>query len=485
MEVTKKGLVISNLIWKLLERFGAQGVTFVVSIVLARLLDPDVYGTVAIITVFTAILQVFVDSGLGNALIQKKDADDVDFSTVFFFNLVMCVVLYMWMFWAAPLIAAFYEKAELTILVRVLSLTLIISGIKNVQQAYVSRHLMFKKFFRATIGGTIGGAVLGLWMAYKGYGVWALVTQSLFSLTIDTSILWITVKWRPVFKFSWQRLRNLLSYGWKLLVSSLIDVGYKELRSIIIGKRYSLEDLAFYNRGEQFPILIVANVNASIDSILLPIMSSEQNNRDVVRTMTRRAIKTSTYVMTPLMVGLAICAEPIVRLILTDKWLPCVVYLRIFCISYAFYPIQTANLNAIKAMGRSDIFLKLEIVKKSIGLISLVATMFISVKAVAYSMVFTAVMSQVINAWPNKKLLNYDYISQLRDMLPQIVISLLMGAGVYGISFIPIADGVQLIVQILVGIVLYICFSILFRIESFFYILELGKSLISINKRKD
>ena len=343
--------VLSNFFWRFFERCGAQGVTFIVSIILARLLDPDVYGTVALVTVFTTIMQVFVDSGMGNALIQKKEADNLDFSSVFFFNISVCSLLYLIMFIAAPFIAAFYKMPELTSVVRVLSLILIISGVKNVQQAYVSRNMQFKKFFFSTIGGTIGAAVVGIVMAYLGFGVWALVVQMLFNAAVDTLILWITVKWRPKMMFSFQRLKTLFSFGWKLLASSLLDRVYNDLSQHIIGKLYSSNDLAFYNQGKKFPHLIVTNINTSIDSVLLPTMSKAQDDKNVVRSMTRRAIKTSTYIMMPVMIGLAVCAESLVSLILTDKWLPCVLFLRVFCITYAFYPIHTANLNAIKAMG--------------------------------------------------------------------------------------------------------------------------------------
>ena len=273
--------VITNFFWRFLERCGAQGVTFIVSIVLARLLDPTVYGTVALVTIFTTIMQVFVDSGMGNALIQKKDADDLDFSSVFYFNMAMCSALYLIMFFAAPLIASFYRMPELTAIVRVLSFVVVISGVKNVQQAYVSRHLMFKRFFFSTLGGTIGAAVIGIAMAYLGFGVWALVAQMLFNAAVDTTILWITVKWRPKKMFSFQRLKSLFSYGWKLLASSLIDTVYNDLRQLIIGKKYSSGDLAYYNQGKKFPQLIVTNINTSIDSVLLPTMSKAQDEQSV------------------------------------------------------------------------------------------------------------------------------------------------------------------------------------------------------------
>ena len=238
-----------------MERFGAQGVTLIISIVLARLLDPAVYGTIALVTVFTSLLHVFIDSGLGTALIQKKDADDLDFSSVFFFNMGMCVLLYGGLFFAAPWIAAFYNLPELTAIVRVLGLTLVISGIKNIQQAYVSRHMMFKKFFFATLGGTIGAAVVGIVMAYLGYGVWALVGQYLFNVIVDTIVLWATVRWRPKLMFSFARLKSLLGFGSKLLGVSLITTVYNDIRQILIGKLYTTSDLAFYNKAKQFPAL--------------------------------------------------------------------------------------------------------------------------------------------------------------------------------------------------------------------------------------
>lgn len=473
--------VITNFFWRFLERCGAQGVTFIVSIVLARLLDPTVYGTVALVTIFTTIMQVFVDSGMGNALIQKKDADELDFSSVFYFNMAMCSVLYLIMFFAAPLIASFYRMPELTAIVRVLSLVVVISGVKNVQQAYVSRHLMFKRFFFSTLGGTIGAAVIGIAMAYLGFGVWALVAQMLFNAAVDTTILWITVKWRPKKMFSFQRLKSLFSYGWKLLVSSLIDTVYNDLRQLIIGKKYSSGDLAYYNQGKKFPQLIVTNINTSIDSVLLPTMSKAQDDMAAVRSMTRRAIKTSTFLMMPAMIGLAVCAEPLVQLILTEKWLPCVLFLRIFCITYAFYPIHTANLNAIKAMGRSDLFLKLEIIKKTVGIIAILITMWISVQAMAYSFLITTILNQIINSWPNKKLLNYSYLEQVKDMLPQIMLSLVMGAAIYAVSFLHLSASLTLLIQIPLGVLVYWSGSKIFHVESYTYIIEMVKNF---KKRK-
>lgn len=468
--------------WRFFERCGAQLVSFIVSIILGRLLAPDFYGTIALVTVFTSIMQVFVDSGMGNALIQKKNADDLDFSSVFYFNIVVCIFLYLCMFFAAPLIAHFYNDIELVPIIRVLSLTLVVSGVKNVQQAYVSRNLLFKKFFYVTLGGSITAAIVGITMAYAGYGVWALVAQQLVNVTMSTIILWFTVKWRPQRAFSFSRLKSLFSFGWKLLASALIDTVYNDIRQLIIGKLYSESDLAFYNRGRQFPNLVVTNINTSIDSVLLPTMSKEQDDPARIKSMTRRAIRTSTYIMAPMMTGLAVCAEPLIRLLLTEKWLGCVVFLRIFCVSYLFYPIHTSNLNAIKAMGRSDLFLKMEIMKKLLGMIFVVSTMFISVEAMAYSLLINTLFSTMINSFPNKKLLQYSWFEQMKDILPNIGLALLMGVPVLLMQYLPLPTIVVLILQVIAGAAIYIGLSALLKLEIFTYLLNLVKDFMKKKK---
>lgn len=473
-----KNSFLSNFIWRFAERCGAQLVTFIVSIVLARILAPEDYGQIALITVFTTLMQVFVDSGLGTALIQKKDADDLDFSSVFYFNFVVCLALYAVMFVAASFIAEFYRDSSLTPIIRVISLTIVISGVKGIQQSYVSRNMLFKRFFYSTLGGTIFSAFIGIALAYAGFGVWAIVAQQLSNTAIDTLILWLTVKWRPKRMFSWKRLKALLSFGWKMLVSSLLDTVYNNIRSLIIGKMYSSSDLAYYDQGKKFPNVIVTNINTSIDSVLLPTMASAQDNPERVKSMTRRAIKTSTYIMAPLMMGLAFCAEPIVGLVLTDKWLACVPFLRIFCITYMFYPIHTANLNAIKAMGRSDLFLKLEIAKKIVGMVLLLSTMWFGVMAMAYSLLVSSVLSQIINSWPNRELLKYGYLEQLKDILPGIILAVFMGGCVNLVGLFHLTNTVTLLIQIPLGAVIYIVTSALFHLETFEYLMDMIRPMM-------
>lgn len=473
----QKNKVISNFIWRFAERCGAQIVTLIVSIVLARILSPEDYGTVALVTVFTTIMQVFVDSGLGTALIQKKNADDIDFSSVFYFNCVVCLILYMIMFIAAPFIASFYEDSSLTPIVRVISLTIVISGIKGIQQSYVSRNMLFKRFFFSTIGGTIFSAFLGIYLAYTGFGVWAIVMQQLSNTAVDTLILWITVKWRPKKVFSWVRLKELLSFGWKMLASSLLDTVYNNLRNLVIGKFYTSADLAYYNQGDKFPKVIVTNINTSIDSVLFPTMASAQDDAEQIKNMARRAIKTSTYIMAPIMMGLAFCAKSVVEVVLTEKWFACVPYLQIFCITYMFYPIHTANLNAIKSMGRSDLFLKLEIAKKVVGMLLLIVTMWFGVFAMACSLLVSTMTSMIINSWPNRTLLRYSFKEQIIDIVPSILCAVIMGVVISSVSIFDFGNIITLVIQVLLGIVVYIVLSWLFKLDELKYLIEIVKKM--------
>lgn len=284
--------------------------------------------------------------------------------------------------------------------------------------------------------------------------------------------------------FSWQRLKGLLTFGWKLLASSLLNTVYNNLRSLIIGKLYSSADLAYYNQADKFPNVIVSNINSSIDSVLLPTMASAQDDHVRVKAMTRRAIKTSTYIMAPLMMGLAFCAEPVVRLVLTDKWLPCVPFLRIFCITYMFYPIHTANLNAINAMGRSDLFLRLEIIKKIMGMTILISTMWFGVTAMAYSLLLSGVLSQIINSWPNWKLLDYGYLEQLKDIVPGIILAVIMGCCVYLISLLGLSSAVTLLIQVPLGAAIYIGASAMLHLESFEYLMGIVKPVLDRMRKK-
>ena len=473
-----KNRVFSNLIWRFAERIGAKLISLVISLILARVLGPDVYGTLAIVLVITTILQVFVESGFGTALIQKKNADDLDFSSVFYFNVAICLLLYLLLFLCAPLISKIYGRPELTALIRAVGIVLIISGVKNVQQAYVSKNMLFKRFFFSTLGGTIIGGTAGVIMALNGCGIWSYVTQYLLTEGLSTAILWLTVKWRPKAEFSFERLKGLFSYGWKLLLASFLNVVSDQIRSLIIGLKYSSSDLSFYDKGRQFPNLITENVNTSIDSVLLPALSEQQTNIENVKTMTRRAVQLSSYIMWPLMIGMCVCARPFVQLVLGDAWLPCVPFIQIFCLYYALWPIHTANLNAIKSVGRSDIFLKLEILKKLLDLAVIAATMFIGVKAMAIGLLAEGIACQAINALPNSKLIGYKYIDQLKDILPSILASIALGLAAYAVRLLGLGNLLTLLLQVIIGFAVYIILSKAFKLESFSYVLSIVKGYL-------
>ncbi len=480
--VSNRARVVINLFWRFLESSGNQVVCLIVSIVLARNIEPKAFGTIALVTVLRSIMQVMVDSSMGSALIQKKNTDDCDFSSVFYFNVFISLVLYAGMYLGAPYIATFYNNDELLPITRILSITLIIGAIRNVQQARIARDLQFKKLFLATICATVGAAILGIIMAYRGYGVWALVYQQLFNAFVGTIIIWLVSKWRPRLIFSFVRLKGLFSFGWKLFISSLIYAVYNNLRQLLIGKIYTPADLAFYNRGSFFPEVIVGNINNSINSVLFPVLSKEQDDRIRIKEMTRRAIKTSSFFIAPAMVILAACAKSLVLVLLTDKWLPCVHFLQIFCFVCIFYPIATANLNAIKAIGRSDYYLRLEILKRSIALVLLFSTIWVSVEAMALSLLLSSIISVMLNAYPNKKLLNYSLIEQVKDIYGNFVLAILIGIIIFPIGFCGLAPIFILLIQATVGFLLFVGISFALRIDTFFYLVSTLSSLVGLNK---
>ena len=478
-----KTKTLAGLFWMYMERIGAQVVSFIVSVVLARLLLPEQYGVISIVMVFINLCNVFVTSGWGKSLVQKKDADDVDFSSVFYFSFLFSVMLYSVLFFTAPTIARFYDMPILSPVLRVMGLRLIVASFNTVQHARVTKAMQFKRYFFSTLGGTIASAVVGIALAYAGCGVWALVAQYLTNTTVDTLILFITVKWRPKWVFSFARLKILLNFGWKMLAASLVDTLYEDFRSLYIGKLYSAADLAYYSKGKSYADLVVTNVNSSISSVLFPAISKVQSSIDSVKALTRRAMKTSAYILTPLLAGLAIVAEPLVTILLTEKWLPCVPYLQILCFNGALKPLHTANLQAIYAMGRSDIVLKIDVAKKVFGFTMVLIFARISVLAMAFAGMATGVVSLIANAVPNKKLFGYGFWEQIKDIIPYWLMSGVMMLSVWGVSHLSIGNMyVALAIQVLVGVITYILLSVIFKVESFSYILNTIKSIVPKKK---
>lgn len=471
---------LSNLLWKFAERISSQLVSFVVSIVLARILAPSDYGTVSMVMIFVTLANVFVEGGFSSALIQKQDADKLDFSTVFYFSIFLSIILYIVLYISAPYVALFYgdDYEILTPVLRVIGLQIIIYGANSVQQAYVSKQMMFRKFFWSTLAGTLVSALVGLLMAYYGYGIWALVSQQIVMTVVNTLVLYLVTRKLPGLMFSFKRLKGLFVYGAKILSASLLTTLFIDIRSLIIGKVYSPKDLAFFDRGRQFPSLIVANINSSVGAVLFPKMSQEQGDKQRVKQICRDSIRFGSFLMMPLMMGLAVCAEPIVRLLLTDKWIQCVPFLQLFCIVYMFYPMHTANIQAIKALGHSGTYLKLEIIKKTIELICLLLVMKISVKAIAVNMVVLTSLFTLLNAYPNIKLLGYSFKEQMKDILPSTINSLIMAFVVYIIGeILSLSDIYLLFVQVISGFLIYIVLSYLFSNKElkFIYSILLSK----------
>ena len=463
-----------------MERFGSHLITFTVTTILARMLEPAAYGTIALINVFINLADVFIYSGMGTALVQKKNADETDFSSLFYCNMVICLVAYVAMFLGAPYIAAFYNTPSLTLITRIMAVNLIFAGVKSIQQSYVSKHLLFRLFFWSNFTANLIAGLIAIWMAYRGYGVYALVQQIIVHNFLCCFILSALTRWYPRLLFSTERLKGLFSYGWKIFAARIVSRCYRELTVLMIGKFYSKTDLAFYHKGKHFPSLFSDNIAVSIDGVLFPVLSKVQDSVEQVREITRKAMKTSTFVMMPLMAGLAATAEPLIRLLLTEKWVPCVLFLRITCFYYAFNPVNTANINAIKAMGRSDLFLKIEILKYLVAFFLLFLTIPISVEAVAYSTLLSTIIFQLINSWPNRKLLNYKYFQQLKDIFPQILLSTVMGLLVYLLTFLHLNDFCTLLLQCACGIVIYFLGSWMLRIDSFIWLQEKCRNILKI-----
>lgn len=480
-DVSVKKQTLSGAIWKFAERICSQLVAFVISIILARLLMPDDYGLIALVFVFTTICDKLLIAGFATSLIQKKDADDTDFSSVLYFSFVAAFILYLLLFFGAPFIADFYtkfDKSELISVIRVLGLSLFIMAFNSVQHAYVSKHMLFKRYFFSTLGGTILSGSIGIVLAYGGFGVWALVTQNMILSLADGAILWFTVRWKPKLLFSSSRLKTLFSYGWKIFATSMIKTLYNNLRSLVIGKVYAPSDLAYYNRGESLPQLLETNIAGTIDSVLFPAYSKLQDDKPAMLNAVRRAVKTSCYVLMPALALLAAVASPLVSVLLTDKWLPCVPYMQILAFAFLFSPVELENLQAIKAIGRSDIVLKLEIIKKTIGILMLLVAIPFGVTAIAWSMMISYFAFALLNAMPNHKLLGYRLSAQFVDILPSLLMSIAIFVVVQlFVICCPIQNSLLLlIVCVLLAIAVYATLSCVFKVESFFYLINTIKN---------
>ena len=475
-----KKSVFTGMIWKLAERIGAQVVTLVISIVLARMLTPDDYSIVGIVTVFFAFCNVFVVGGFNTALIQKKDADTKDYSSVLTVSTVIAVVLYAVLFFCAPWIASVYDKPLLIPVFRVMGLTLIIDAVKAVLYAYVSNQLQFKKFFFSTLCGTLSSAVIGIIMAYNGMGPWALVAQKMISSLADTVVLAFTSRMRMQLKVSMERIKGLFNYGWKIFVASIISTVYEQINPLIIGLRFTGADLSYYSKGHSFPLAMNTALDGALTSVLFPAMSKVQNDKTAVLAYTRRFMRVASYVIFPVMVGFMAVSDSFVRVLLTEEWMGASIYIKIFCVTFMFNIIQNGNLQTIRAIGRSDIILKLEIIKKSLYFAVIFTMVMFAGDPVmlAAATVINTGIATVVNTAPNRKLIGYRYRDQIADILPNLIIAAVMGIGVFLLNNLPIGALWVLLAQCAAGVLGYLLLSVLTRNQSFYYLLQMIKQFI-------
>lgn len=469
----------------MLERFGVQGIQFLLQIILARLLSPDHYGALAIMLIFINLANVFIHSGLNTALIQSKDVTEDDYSSVFWISLSIATLLYIVIFFTAPFIADFYKVPYMTNPLRVLAIMLFPGALNSVQVARISKAMDFKKVFLSNLVSIIVSGIAGIVLAYLNGGLWALVAQSLLNVVISCVVMKFTSKIRLRLKCDLLRIKTLFRFGWKLLLSSLIDTLYSDLYSLTIGKKYDSGTLAYSTKGKQFPNFIIGAINGAVQSVMLPAISRKQDNVDEAKALMRTSMTMSSYIIFPMMAGLAAVATPMISLLLTDKWLPCVPYLQIYCFSYAFYPVHSCNLQTINAMGRSDVFLRLEIIKKTYGIALLVIALvfFDSPIAVVATGIISTLISCFVNSSPNKKIIGYSYLEQMRDILPSFLMSISMFALVWWIgSLITLHPILVILIQVATGIVFYVATSAIFRVKPFMSIISLVKNKLQLNR---
>lgn len=456
-----KSKIVSGLLWKLLELGGTQGIQFVVSVILARLLSPDEFGTIGLITIFITIANTFVQSGFATSLIQKKDVRDDDYSSVLWISLIFAAVMYVILYLTSPLIAGYYAVPVLIPLIRITGIILFPGAVVSIQTSYVARNMQFRKLFAGSLIAVIISGAAAVVMAYNGAGVWAMSIQQIVYYFTMMFVMIFLISWKPKFVIAFGRVKEFFSFGWKILIAGLIDTIWTNVYGLVIGKKFSTSELGGYNRGDQFPKLIATNLGAAVQAVMLPVYSKSQDDKTGLKLLLKSTIRYSSFVLLPMMIGLVAVAKPLVSVLLTDKWLFCVPYLQILAISYALYPIHTANLQAVNAQGRSDLFLKLEIIKKVCGVVFLVIGLRFGIIIMLILKTVNELVCAIINAQPNRRLLGYGFINQIVDIVPSIICSLAMGIAVSAIALTPLSGIILLAVQVITGAIVYILLSLL------------------------
>lgn len=471
--------IAESLFWSFGERILAQLVSTIVTIILARLLTPEHYGIISIVTVFITVCNVFVTSGFGSAIVQKKEVEEEDYNTAFWLSLFISIALYVLLFIGSPYIAEFYDMPELKWVVRVMAIRLPVAAINTIQQARMRREMEFKKFFVATLFGTIISGIVGIWMAVKGFGVWALVFQYLTNTSIDTMVLCIIGRWNPKLQYSRQKAREIFSFGWKVLASDLIANLETDIRSLIVGKIFGPSELAYYDQGKKYPALLVNNINASINKVMLPAYAKQQDNLSELKNMLRRSIQIAMYTLVPVLIGFGVVADNFISAILTDKWISCVPFIQIFCIIYLLRPLEIACHQAILAIGKSDTALKIMIAINVTAVLSVFIAVFIfkSVLLVAIGSLISTAVSIFLFMIASKNYLNYSFMEQLGDISSSLCIGVLMGVVVWIVGRLNLNTWVLILIQIIVGVVTYLGLSVVFKNQTFLYLLNILKKM--------
>lgn len=459
MAITLKQKTFHGIIWSAIERFSVQGIQFIIMIVMARVLMPSDYGMIGMLSIFMALGQTIIDSGFSNALIRKLDRNESDYSTVFYFNIIVGIILYLLLYLLSPYIAKFYNKPELIHLTKISALNLFFNSLSVVQRAKFTIQLNFRTQAKASLSAVLISGIVGISMAYLGYGVWALVWQSVLNSCIGTIMFWFLSRWSPKRKFSLQSFKSLFDFGSKLLVSGILQTIYRNIYSLVIGKKFTSSDLGYFTRAEQFAQYPSSNLTGIVQRVSYPVLSEIQHDSERFIYIYRKFLRLSGYIVFPLMIGVASIAHPLVNCLLTEKWNFTVLLLQILCFAYMWYPIDAINLNLLQVKGRSDLFLKLEIVKKIIGVVTLMLTIHLGIIAICYGLVFSSIMELVVDTYYTKKLINFGLWEQMKNLIPAIIYSLSMGGVILLIIHFIDSNIMKIFCGIVIGIMYYFLVS--------------------------
>lgn len=469
-----KNKTVKGTLWSTLERFSVQGIHFLVMIIMARILTPADYGIVGMLTIFIAVSQSLVDSGFSQALIRKQDRSEIDNSTVFYFNIAVGIVMYLILFFSAPLIADFYNEPLLVTITRAIGLSVVFNSLAVVQRALLTVKLDFKTQAKASLVGAVISGAIGISMAYTGFGVWAIAWQQLSNLAVITTLLWILSKWKPIWAYSWASFKELFNFGSKLLASGLLNTIFGNLYLIVIGKIFKAADLGYYTRANQFTDFASSNITGIFQRVTYPVLSTIQDDDTRLADVYRRLLRSSAFIIFPLMMGMAAVAKPMILSFLTHEWLFSAVLIQILCFSQMLYPIHSINLNLLQVKGRSDLFLKLEIIKKIIITITLCVTLPFGLIAMCWGMLANSIIALIINTHYTGKLIHLGFFSQMKDLIPTLILSIATGAMVYlTISSLHLNSWLLLGIGIIEGIGIYTIAAKLLHFSEFSEILDI------------